>query len=251
MRSDPGTAAPRALGARVLRREDARLLTRSAAATSATSVLPGLLHAAFVRSARAHARVRGDRRRRGARAAGGVVAVILAGDLDGVALPLAREERQPGYCECDSRDPRPRQGALRRRAGRARRRREPLPRRGRRASSSQVDYEPLPPAADARGGARGRARRRSTTRCPATGSTASRPRPGDVDAAFASRRRTSSSSRSASSATRAVAARGATARSPPTTRAAGGSPPGSRARSRTSRGQASHATSGCRRTRCG
>ncbi len=40
------------------------------------------------------------------------------------------------------------QGAPRRRAGRARHRREPLPRRGRGARTSTVDYEPLPAVVD-------------------------------------------------------------------------------------------------------
>ncbi len=99
MQSDPGTAAPRALGARVLRREDARLV-RGGGRYVSDVVLPGLLEAAFVRSTRAHARV-GKIDAGAARAAGGVVAVILAGDLEGVALPIRAKNGTPGYSECD------------------------------------------------------------------------------------------------------------------------------------------------------
>ncbi|MGZ4203563.1 MAG: xanthine dehydrogenase family protein molybdopterin-binding subunit, partial [Thermoleophilaceae bacterium] len=99
MQGDPGTAAPRALGARVLRREDARLV-RGGGRYVSDVVLPGLLEAAFVRSTRAHARVR-KVDAGAARAAGGVVAVILAGDLEGVALPIRAKNGTPGYSECD------------------------------------------------------------------------------------------------------------------------------------------------------
>jgi aerobic carbon-monoxide dehydrogenase large subunit len=100
MHADPGTAAPRALGARVLRREDARLVTGGGRYVSDVAV-PGLLEAAFVRSPRAHAvieAVDAD----AARAAPGVAAVLLAEDFDGVALPLRAKNATPGYSECDT-----------------------------------------------------------------------------------------------------------------------------------------------------
>jgi aerobic carbon-monoxide dehydrogenase large subunit len=95
----PGTAAPKALGARVLRREDARLVTGRGRYVSDVA-LPGLLEAAFVRSTRAHALVHGVDV---AAAAGapGVVAVIVAADLDGIATALRARNGTPGYSECD------------------------------------------------------------------------------------------------------------------------------------------------------
>lgn len=62
--------------------------------------LPGLLEAAFVRSTRAHALIRGIDIAAAA-ASPGVVAVILAADLEGVALPLRARNGTPGYSECD------------------------------------------------------------------------------------------------------------------------------------------------------
>jgi carbon-monoxide dehydrogenase large subunit len=99
MEAEPGTAAPRALGARVLRREDARLVTGHGRYVSDVA-LPGLLEAAFVRSTRAHALIRGIDAAAAA-ALPGVTAVIVAGDLDGVARPLRAKNGSPGYSECD------------------------------------------------------------------------------------------------------------------------------------------------------
>jgi len=99
MHSEPGTAAPRALGARVLRREDARLVTGHGRYVSDVA-LPGLLEAAFVRSTRAHALIRGIDIAAAA-ASPGVIAVIVAEDLDGVAQPLRAKNGSPGYSECD------------------------------------------------------------------------------------------------------------------------------------------------------
>ena len=100
MQAAPGTAAPRALGARVLRREDARLITGGGRYVSDVAV-PGLLEAAFVRSPRAHAVIEAVHPD-AARAAPGVVAVLLAEDLDGVARPLRAKNATPGYSECDT-----------------------------------------------------------------------------------------------------------------------------------------------------
>jgi aerobic carbon-monoxide dehydrogenase large subunit len=100
MAADAGTAAPRALGARVLRREDARLVTGGGRYVSDVAV-PGVLEAAFVRSPRAHATVEAIDAE-AAREAPGVVAVLLAEDLDGVAIPLRAKNGTPGYSECDT-----------------------------------------------------------------------------------------------------------------------------------------------------
>ena len=109
---------------------------RRRAATSTTSTLPGMLHAAFVRSPHAHARVgridksrgaRGSRRARGShfadlpetvRAADAAAARAAPGDQAAVHAVRAREGR----------------GLLRRRAGGVRDRRQPLHRGGRRAA---------------------------------------------------------------------------------------------------------------------
>lgn len=99
MQGQPGTMAPRALGARVLRREDARLVTGHGRYVSDVNV-PGLLEAAFVRSTRAHALIRATDTT-AARGSPGVVAVLVADDLDGVALPLRARNGSPGYSECD------------------------------------------------------------------------------------------------------------------------------------------------------
>lgn len=96
----PGTAAPRALGARVLRREDARLVTGRGRYVSDVAP-PGLLEAAFVRSPRAHALIE-QIEVEAARAAPGVVAVLTAADLHGLALPLRAKNGTPGYSECDT-----------------------------------------------------------------------------------------------------------------------------------------------------
>ena len=63
--------------------------------------VPGLLEAAFVRSPRAHAVIEGIDAE-AARTAPGVVAVLLAEDLDGLALPMRAKNATPGYSECDT-----------------------------------------------------------------------------------------------------------------------------------------------------
>jgi aerobic carbon-monoxide dehydrogenase large subunit len=97
----PGTtASPRAVGARVLRREDPRFLTGQGRYVSDVE-LPGMLHAAFVRSPLAHARVAEIDRAR-ALELPGVVAVLTVHDLDGLARPLRARKSSPGYYECDT-----------------------------------------------------------------------------------------------------------------------------------------------------
>jgi aerobic carbon-monoxide dehydrogenase large subunit len=93
------TAAPRALGARVLRREDARLVTGGGRYISDVAP-PRLLEVAFARSPRAHAAIEAIDAE-SARAAPGVVAVLLAEDLEEVALPIRARNRTPNYQECD------------------------------------------------------------------------------------------------------------------------------------------------------
>jgi aerobic carbon-monoxide dehydrogenase large subunit len=83
----------------VLRREDARLVTGRGRYVSDVA-LPGLLEAAFVRSTRAHALVHGVDVA-AATGAPGVVAVIVAADLDGIATALRARNGTPGYSECD------------------------------------------------------------------------------------------------------------------------------------------------------
>jgi aerobic carbon-monoxide dehydrogenase large subunit len=94
------TATPHAVGARVLRREDARLLRGRGRYVS--DVTPArTLEVAFVRSSRAHALIE-DLDVDAARAAPGVVAVVVAADLDGVVRPLRAKNGSPGYSECDT-----------------------------------------------------------------------------------------------------------------------------------------------------
>ena len=63
--------------------------------------LPGLLHAAFVRSPTAHARVVSVDVS-GALELPGVVAAVTAVDLEGVASPMRAASRTPGYRPCDT-----------------------------------------------------------------------------------------------------------------------------------------------------
>ena len=77
---DSGTAA-RFVGARVPRREDARLVTGRGTDVDDV-VVPGALHAAFVRSPHAHARVLVVRTE-AAEASEGVVAVLTLADFGG------------------------------------------------------------------------------------------------------------------------------------------------------------------------
>jgi carbon-monoxide dehydrogenase large subunit len=100
MAVQPRTATPHAVGARVLRREDARLLRGRGRYVS--DVTPArTLEVAFVRSSRAHALIE-NLDVHAARAAPGVVAVVVAADLDGVVRPLRAKNGSPGYSECDT-----------------------------------------------------------------------------------------------------------------------------------------------------
>ena len=100
--ADPaaGGVIPRAVGARVLRREDARLVAGRGRYVSDVT-LPRMLHVAFARSPHAHARL-GAIDTEAARALPGVVAVLTATDLDGVARPLRARNGTPNYQECDT-----------------------------------------------------------------------------------------------------------------------------------------------------
>jgi carbon-monoxide dehydrogenase large subunit len=88
------------MGARVLRREDARLLRGRGRYVSDVSV-PGQLHAAFVRSPRAHAELL-DVDVTAAREVPGVAAVLTAHDLAGVVKPMRAIARTPAYRPCDT-----------------------------------------------------------------------------------------------------------------------------------------------------
>src|SRR5262245_43013799 len=84
------TAAPaRVFGSGIRRREDPRLLTGTARYTADFS-LPGMVHAAIVRSPHGHARIRGIDTSR-AKAAPGVIAVFTGADTESAlkAIPCA------------------------------------------------------------------------------------------------------------------------------------------------------------------
>ena len=88
-------AAPPLIGASVKRREDRRLLTGRGRFV-ADIVLPGMLHAAFLRSPHAHARIlRIDAA--GATSSAGVVRVFTAPDLREHARPIRALSRMRGY----------------------------------------------------------------------------------------------------------------------------------------------------------
>lgn len=91
---------PRALGARVLRREDARLL-RGGGRYISDVALPGQLHAAFVRSTHAHAKVLAVDVA-AAREVPGVTAAFTARDLAGHVRPLRALSRAPNYRPCNT-----------------------------------------------------------------------------------------------------------------------------------------------------
>ena len=93
-------AVPRAIGARVLRKEDRRLLTGRGTYVDDVS-LPRMAHACFVRSSEAHAEVlRIDVE--AARQVPDVVAILTAADLEGRVLPIRALNSTPGYRECDT-----------------------------------------------------------------------------------------------------------------------------------------------------
>jgi carbon-monoxide dehydrogenase large subunit len=93
-------ATPGLVGARVLRREDARLLTGCGRYVSDATV-PNLLHVAFVRSPHAHALITSIDVER-ARRVPGVVAVITGADIAGLVRPLRATSGTPGYRACDT-----------------------------------------------------------------------------------------------------------------------------------------------------
>ena len=95
-----GATVPRAMGARVLRREDARLLRGHGRYVSDVT-LPGQVHAAFVRSTSAHAKLLSVDAS-AAREVPGVTAVFTAADLDGIVKPLRAISRASGYRPCDT-----------------------------------------------------------------------------------------------------------------------------------------------------
>ncbi len=99
MSSSGESAIPRSVGARVLRREDPRFLTGRGTYVDDVR-LPGLLHAAFVRSEQAHATLLGVDASE-ALAVPGVHAVITAEDLSGEVAPIRAQVGTPGYQECD------------------------------------------------------------------------------------------------------------------------------------------------------
>lgn len=90
----------RALGARVLRREDARLLRGRGHYVSDMSA-PGQLHAAFVRSTAAHARLK-DVDVSAAHDVPGVVAVFTSEDLALHVKPMRAVSGRPGYRPCNT-----------------------------------------------------------------------------------------------------------------------------------------------------
>jgi carbon-monoxide dehydrogenase large subunit len=81
-----GTSAARVFGSAIRRREDPRLLTGGAQYTADID-LPGMTHAAILRSPHGHARIRAIDVSR-ARSAPGVVAVFTGADIQGVLQPI-------------------------------------------------------------------------------------------------------------------------------------------------------------------
>ena len=92
---DPTIARPGLVGARVTRREDRRLL-RGLGDFIDDRRLHGLCHVAFRRSDVAHGRLKGIDADE-ARAMPGVVAVIAAEDLSGIARPIRATSRMSDY----------------------------------------------------------------------------------------------------------------------------------------------------------
>ncbi|MDQ6804686.1 MAG: xanthine dehydrogenase family protein molybdopterin-binding subunit, partial [Actinomycetota bacterium] len=82
-----------AVGSSLKRKEDPRMITGRANYTD-DMALPGMLHAAFVRSSEAHARVTVDVS--GARAREGIVGVFTGEDLSDVAAPMPMAWVPPG-----------------------------------------------------------------------------------------------------------------------------------------------------------
>ena len=78
--------AARVFGSGIRRREDPRLLTGTARYTDDIT-LPGMVHAAILRSPHGHARITTTRHERARKAAPGVVAVYTGADTEGVLQP--------------------------------------------------------------------------------------------------------------------------------------------------------------------
>jgi aerobic carbon-monoxide dehydrogenase large subunit len=91
---------PRSIGARVLRKEDRRLLTGRGTYVDDVS-LPRMAHACFVRSTDAHAEL-AKVDAAAARRVPGVIAVLTAADLEGRVKPIRALNSTPGYQECDT-----------------------------------------------------------------------------------------------------------------------------------------------------
>src|SRR5712692_9588099 len=90
---------PQVIGASLKRVEDHRLLTGRGRFV-ADLTLPGMLHAAFLRSAHAHARILGiDTTAAGGQP--GVAAVVTAGDLRDHARPIRAGSRMATYVVTD------------------------------------------------------------------------------------------------------------------------------------------------------
>ena len=127
MSDAPDISRPKIIGARVKRTEDPRLLTGRGSFVDDRKA-PDALHVAFRRSEHAHARIIAIDCA-AARAMPGVIAVLTAQDLDFVR-PLVATSRMKGYYATPILPLAREKGALCRRAGRRRHRREPLSRRG-------------------------------------------------------------------------------------------------------------------------
>ena len=123
-----------AVGARVKRVEDPRILTGKGRYVDDV-VLPGMLHAAFLRSYLPHGRIISVDATE-ARALPGVVAVYTGEDIARLTEPVTPgvhdgHDLRPGHALAGVPRPGHRQGPSRRRPDRPRRGREPLHRRGR------------------------------------------------------------------------------------------------------------------------
>jgi carbon-monoxide dehydrogenase large subunit len=172
---------PRYLGAHVKRLEDSRLLAGQGRFLDDIT-LPGLLHAAFVRSTHAHAIVRAVEAE-AARRVLGVVRVLTGRDLAGEVAPLVPRLEAPGFVPTAW-------PALA--AERARFVGEPVAVVAAEspyaavdgAAAVEVDYEPLPAVADVAAAAAPDAPRLHPER-PSNVLFAQSDRRGDVDGAFA------------------------------------------------------------------
>ena len=86
--------ASRVFGSGIRRREDPRLITGTARYTDDIA-LPGMVHAAILRSPHGHARITRHRHVSRAKAAAGVVAVFTGADTESV---LQADPVLPGSC---------------------------------------------------------------------------------------------------------------------------------------------------------